>query len=64
MHFHCLFMTSCMISLPYLRVPSYNHSKVIDISCNWCRNVSGIDKFGYTINGYVCIKIVDGHSFL
>ena len=39
MLFHCLFMTSYMISLPHLRVPSCNHFKVIDISCNGHRNV-------------------------
>ena len=54
-------MTSCMISLQYLRVPS-------DISCNWRRNVllnnCIIDKFVDTINGFVCIRIVGGHSFL
>ena len=43
-------------------------SKVIDISCNWRRNVSLnnyiIDKFVDTINGFVYIRIVGGHSFL
>ena len=43
-------------------------SKVIDISCNGCRNVLLnnyiIDKFVDTINGFVCIRIVSGHSFL
>ena len=43
-------------------------SKVIDISCNGHRNVllnnCIIDKFVDTINGFVCITIVDGHSFL
>ena len=61
-------MTSCMILLPYLRVPSYDHTKVIDISCNGCRNDllnnCIIDKFVDTINGFVCIRIAGGHSFL
>ena len=43
-------------------------SKVIDISCNGRRNVLlnnyTIDKFVDTINGFVCIRIADGHSFL
>ena len=43
-------------------------SKVINISCNGFRNVllndNIIDKFVDTINGFVCIRIVDGHSFL
>ena len=61
-------MTSCMISLQYLRVSSYNHSKVIDISCKGRRNVLInnyiIDKIIDTINGFVCIRITGGHSFL
>ena len=61
-------MTSCMISLHYLRVPSNNHFKVIDISWNGRRNVLLnnfiIDKFVDTINGFICIRIVGGHSFL
>ena len=43
-------------------------SKVIDISCNGRRNVLLnnyiIDKFVDIINGFVCIRIVGGHSFL
>ena len=43
-------------------------SKVIDISCSGRRNVLLnnyiIDKFVDTINGFVCIRITDGHSFL
>ena len=43
-------------------------SKVIDISCNMCEDVLLnnyiIDKFIDTINGFVCIRIVGGHSFL
>ena len=43
-------------------------SKVIDISCNGRRNVLLnnyiIDKFVDTINGFVCIRIAGGHSFL
>ena len=43
-------------------------SKVIVISCNGRRNDLWnnyiIDKFVDTINGFVCIRIVDGHSFL
>ena len=43
-------------------------SKVIDISCNGRRNVLlykyMIDKFVETINGFVCIRIAGGHSFL
>ena len=43
-------------------------SKVIDISFNGGRNVLLnnyiIDKFVDTINGFVCIWIVGGHSFL
>ena len=62
-------MTPCMISLQYLRVPSYNHFiKVFDISCNGRRNVLSnnfiTDKFIDTIYGFVCIRIVGGHSFL
>ena len=42
-------------------------SKVIDISCNGRKNVSLdhyiMDKFVDTINGFVCIRIVGGHSF-
>ena len=61
-------MTSCMISLQYLRVSSYNHSKVIDISCNGLRNALLnnyiIDKFVDTINGFLCIRIAGGQSFL
>ena len=68
MQFHCLFMTSCMISLQYPRVPSYNHFKVIDTSCNGRRNVLlnnyTIDKFIGTINGFVCIRIAGGNSLL
>ena len=61
-------MTSYMISLLYLRVSSLIISKVIDISCNGRRNVLLnnyiIDKFVDTINGFVCIRIAGGHSFL
>ena len=61
-------MTSCMNSLQYLRVPSYNHSKVNDISCNGRRNVLLnkyiIDTFVDAINGFVFIRLVGGHSFL
>ena len=43
-------------------------SKVIGISCNVCRNILlnnyTIDKFVDTINGFVCIRIAGGHSFL
>ena len=43
-------------------------SKAIDISCNGRRNVLLndyiIDKFVDTINGFVCISIAGGHSFL
>ena len=43
-------------------------SKVIDISCDGRRNVLLnnyiIDKFVDTINGFVCIMITGGHSFL
>ena len=42
-------------------------SKVIDISCNRRKNVLlnnyVIDKFVDTVNGFVCIRIVGGHSF-
>ena len=43
-------------------------SEVIDILCNGRRNVLSndyiIDKFVDTINGFVCIRITGGHSFL
>ena len=43
-------------------------SKVIDISCNGRRNVLLntyiIDKFVYTINGFVYIRKMSGHSFI
>ena len=43
-------------------------SKVIDMSCNGRRNVLlnnyCIDKLVVTKNGFVCIRILDGHSFL
>ena len=43
-------------------------SKVIDISCNRRRNALFnnyiIDKYVDTINGFVCIRIVGGQSFL
>ena len=43
-------------------------SKVIDISCNGRRNALLnnyiIDMFVDTINGFVCIRIADGQSFL
>ena len=43
-------------------------SKVIDISCNGRRNVLLnsyiIDKFAVILNGFVCIRILGGHSFL
>ena len=43
-------------------------SEVIDISCNRRRNVLLnnyiIDKFIVTKNGFVCIRILGGHSFL
>ena len=43
-------------------------SKVIDITSNGRKNVLLnnyiIDKFIDTINGFVCIRIVGGHSFL
>ena len=68
MQFHCLLMASCMISLQYLRYPFIIISKVINISCNGRRNVLLnnfiTDKFVDTINGFVCIRIVGGHSFL
>ena len=42
--------------------------KINDISCNGCRNVLLknyiIDTFVDTINDFVCIRIVGGHSFL
>ena len=61
-------MTSCMISLQYLRYPDIIISQVIDISCNERRNVLLnnyiIVKFVDTINGFVCIRIAGGHSFL
>ena len=42
-------------------------SKVIDIPCNGRRNVLLdnfiIDKYFDTINGFVCSRIVGGHSF-
>ena len=42
--------------------------KAIDISCNGLRNVLLnrfiIDKFAVTLNGFVCIRILGGHSFL
>ena len=62
-------MTSCMISLQYLRVSSYNHfNYLIDISCKGLRNVLLnnyiIDKLVDTINGFVCFRIAGGHSFL
>ena len=59
-------MMSYMIPLPHLRVPSYKY--LIGISCNGHRNVLWnnciIDKFVDTINGFVYIRIVGGHSFL
>ena len=61
-------MTSCMISLQYLGYLVRIIYKVVDISCNGRRNVSlnnyYIDKFVDTLNGFICIRIVDGHSFL
>ena len=43
-------------------------SKVIDILCNGRRNILLnnyiIDEFVETINGFVCIRIAGGHSFL
>ena len=43
-------------------------SKVIGISCNGRRNVLFnnfiIDKLVDIINGFVCIRIAGGHSFL
>ena len=61
-------MTSCMISLQYLRVSVIIISKVIDISCNGRRNVLLnnfiIDKFVDSLIGFVCIRIAGGHSFL
>ena len=43
-------------------------TKVIDISCNGHRNILLnnyiIDKLVVTKNGFVCIRILDGHSFL
>ena len=43
-------------------------SKVLDISCNGPRNVLWnndiIDKFVDTMNGFACIRLVGGHSFL
>ena len=43
-------------------------SKVIDISCNGCRNVLLnnyiIDKLVDTINGFVCIRIVGTFIFM
>ena len=54
--------------LQYLRVPSYTHFKIIDISCIGRRNVLLnnyiIDKFVDTTNGFVRTRIVGGHSFL
>ena len=48
--------------------PVITISKILDISCNGRRNVlcsnDIIDNFFDTINGYVCIRIVGGHSFL
>ena len=59
-------MTSCMISLQYLRYPVIIISKVIDISCNRRRNVLLnnyiIDKFVDTMNGFVYIRKAGGHS--
>ena len=53
----------------YVRVPSFNHFKINnDMSCNGCiyvlLNNYIIDKFVDTINGFVCIRIAGGHSFL
>ena len=52
----------------YLGYPVIIISKVIDISVNGHRHVLLnnyiIDKFVDTINGFVCIKIAGGHSFL
>ena len=68
MQFHCKYMTSCMISLPHFRVPFIIISKVIDISCNGRRNVIRnydiIHKLVDITKGFVCIRIVGGHSFL
>ena len=51
-----------------LEYPVIIISKEIDISCYGHRNVLWnndiFDKFVDTINGFVCIRIVDGHSFL
>ena len=67
MQFHCYFMTSCMM-YNTLGYPFIIISKVIGILCNLRRNVLLnnyiIDKFVDTINGFVCIRIVGGHSFL
>ena len=61
-----------MISLRYL-VPTIQYlviifSTVFDILCDGRKNVLLnnyiIDKFVDTINGFVCIRIVGGHSFL
>ena len=56
-------MTSCMISLSHLRVPCYKH-----FHSNW-HQVMGTEMFYEitivdTINGFVCIRIVGGLSFL
>ena len=57
-----------MISLQYLGYPVIIISKVNDISCNGRRNVLLnkfiIDTFVDIINGFVCFRIVGGHSFL
>ena len=61
-------MTPCMLSLQYLGYPVIIISKVVDTSCKGRRNVLLnnyiIDKFVYTINDFVCIRIVGGHSLL
>ena len=61
-------MTSCMISLQTLGYPIIIISIVIYISCNGRTNVLLntyiIDKFVDTMNGFACIRIMGGFSFL
>ena len=43
-------------------------SEVIEVSCKGMRNVKLnsyiIDKIAVTLNGFVCIRISGGHSFI